>query len=115
MTISGSRGASSVVSEDCGKVTFIAECCTNVVVMTKNISSVSMTSINEITLISNSSVRVEPSRMSGPACRGAYRRAFRLRGQLVDQQDRLLLHLDDVIGDAAAEITMKEIRRNRHA
>src|SRR5262245_39170847 len=105
------------------------ECCTKVVVMTKNISSVSMTSISEITLISKSSWREAPIRMTrrlfdrrllghraGPwraRCRHGGRRnrcgnrsgrRLILQRELVHQQYHLLLHADDVIGHEAAEI-----------
>src|SRR5512135_3411074 len=105
----------------------MAECCTNVVVMTKNISSVSMTSISEITLISKSSWRAAPMRMSLDRCgslaraRRAHRRRrdrrgrFALRRQFIHQQDDLLFHADHVVGDETAEIAVEEVGRNRNA
>src|SRR5580765_4973900 len=125
MTISASRCGSPAASDASGRVTFIAECWTKVVVMTKNISSVSMTSISEITLISKSSLRVAPSRISGgflcdrrrvARTRSARRgHAFGMRGEFVHQHDHVLLHVDDVVGDEAAEIAMEEVRRDGHA
>src|SRR5579883_798841 len=127
MMTSASCWSSVVVSDASGNVTFIAECWTNVVVMTKNISRVSITSISEMTLISKSSCRVEPSRISStfPYDRNGRRRrrASRTRGrhglgvgrEFVHQHDDVLFHVDDEVGDASAEIAVKEIRRNRHA
>ena len=48
-------------------------------------------------------------------CRRRRSRGFGMRGQLVDQLDGLLFHVDHVVGDAAAEIAVEEIRRDCHA
>src|SRR3954471_14874422 len=103
-----------------GRLTFSRECSTNVVLSTKNISRVSSTSINEITLISKSSSRREPMRMGSAGLRGrGFRRggaAARCRtrgGQVVQQRRGFLLHLDDVTADPGAEVAMQHIGRDR--
>src|SRR6185312_1264551 len=109
----------------CGSETFRWPCCTKVVVSTKNISNVSSTSINETTLISNSSSRrraILILELSPRGCvhagtrrgfrRGRCRRGLRLlrrnhgrrhrfhvQGRkLVQQRGRLFLHRHHVTG-----------------
>src|SRR5689334_7935040 len=122
MMVSASRCSVESAEAACGNVTFMRVCCTNVVVNTKNIKSVSTTSISEITLISKSSSRrPELMRMTASARRSCYaygrwrRSTFTDRCELVGKQVHLAFHFDDELDDASAEIAMENVRRNRDA